>query len=411
MSKIKIKNFGPIKEGYQEDSGFMDVKKVTVFIGNQGSGKSTAAKIISTLSWMEKAINRGDIREPKSPSEFKEHFRYQNLTTYFKDNTIIEYYGDAYSIVYNAENKPYTITSKNNSVKYTVPKIVYVPAERNFLTVIKNATGVRGLPETLFDFAEQLKLSQNDLKEDITLPINGVSYKYDKVSDSSFIIGPDFNVNLLVASSGFQSIVPLYLVSLSTALIVLNSSDINSSNINVMQSIRMNEEIAKINMDNEISDAEKKQLSNDIRVKFKNKCFINIVEEPEQNLYPTAQWEMLKSLLKYNNMSEGNKLILTTHSPYIVNYLNIAIQGKSLYNKIEGHQNKNVLYPKLSNIVPRDSLLASDTIAVYQLKETDGTINKLSTYEGVLSDKNYLNMMLREGNHLFDSLLELEEEL
>ena len=37
MSKIKIKDFGPIKEGYLEAGGWMDIKKVTVFIGNQAS--------------------------------------------------------------------------------------------------------------------------------------------------------------------------------------------------------------------------------------------------------------------------------------------------------------------------------------------------------------------------------------
>jgi predicted ATPase len=40
MSKIKIKNFGPIKEGYLENDGWLEVKKATMFIGNQGSGKS-----------------------------------------------------------------------------------------------------------------------------------------------------------------------------------------------------------------------------------------------------------------------------------------------------------------------------------------------------------------------------------
>ena len=60
MSKIKIKNFGPIKEGYLEDDGWLDVKKVTVFIGNQGSGKSTVTKLITTFMWIEKALTRGD---------------------------------------------------------------------------------------------------------------------------------------------------------------------------------------------------------------------------------------------------------------------------------------------------------------------------------------------------------------
>ena len=45
MSKIRIENFGPIKEGYPHDEGWMDIKKVTIFIGNQGSGKSTVAKV------------------------------------------------------------------------------------------------------------------------------------------------------------------------------------------------------------------------------------------------------------------------------------------------------------------------------------------------------------------------------
>jgi ABC-type glutathione transport system ATPase component len=49
MSKIKIKNFGPIQEGYNENNGWIDISKVTVFIGNQGSGKSTVAKLISTF--------------------------------------------------------------------------------------------------------------------------------------------------------------------------------------------------------------------------------------------------------------------------------------------------------------------------------------------------------------------------
>jgi predicted ATPase len=43
MSKIRIKNFGPVKDGYPENNGWLEVKKVTVFIGNQGSGKSTVA--------------------------------------------------------------------------------------------------------------------------------------------------------------------------------------------------------------------------------------------------------------------------------------------------------------------------------------------------------------------------------
>ena len=54
MSQIKVKNFGPIKSGFAENYGFIDIRKITVFIGNQGTGKSSIAKLISTLSWLEK---------------------------------------------------------------------------------------------------------------------------------------------------------------------------------------------------------------------------------------------------------------------------------------------------------------------------------------------------------------------
>jgi predicted ATPase len=51
MSKIRVKHFGPIKEGYSNNK-WIDIKKTTIFIGNQGSGKRTVAKLISTLTWV-----------------------------------------------------------------------------------------------------------------------------------------------------------------------------------------------------------------------------------------------------------------------------------------------------------------------------------------------------------------------
>lgn len=53
---IRIKDFCPIGDGFLEsDDGFFDIEKVTIFIGEQASGKSSVAKLISSFLWAEKA--------------------------------------------------------------------------------------------------------------------------------------------------------------------------------------------------------------------------------------------------------------------------------------------------------------------------------------------------------------------
>lgn len=54
--KIRIKNFGPIKDGFTESKdGFFDIHKITLLLGEQASGKSCIAKLISAFLWTEKS--------------------------------------------------------------------------------------------------------------------------------------------------------------------------------------------------------------------------------------------------------------------------------------------------------------------------------------------------------------------
>lgn len=59
MSRIKIKNFGPLKETASVTDGWIDIKKVTVFTGNQGSGKSTVAKLVFHLYMDGEGLDTG----------------------------------------------------------------------------------------------------------------------------------------------------------------------------------------------------------------------------------------------------------------------------------------------------------------------------------------------------------------
>ncbi|CAD5283821.1 MULTISPECIES: AAA family ATPase [unclassified Imperialibacter] len=412
MSSVKVENFGPIKKGYQENGGWLDVKKVTVFIGNQGSGKSTVAKVISTLTWLEKALHRGDVDGDHLPHyKFYELFKYQRIQNYFRDDTIIEYRGETVDIYYSGAND-WPIIEYKETQHFSVPKIMYIPAERNFLSVVKNAYGVKNLPDTLYTFAEELKKGQQSLnKELLPLPIGNVKFKYENETDASYLIGEGFNLNLLESSSGYQSLVPLYLVT-KFLIDELNITDDRArERLTVEQSIRRNEEMAEVMQNKVLSASEKTKKVDEILAKYINTCLINIVEEPEQNLFPSSQRQVLNSLLEFNNDKPGNKLIITTHSPYIISFLSIAIQTGYLKEKIKDSSNERKLLTKLESIIPNKSSVTSDEVAIYQLNEELGAITSLPQPEGIPSDRNFLNDSIREGNRLFDALLEIEEDL
>lgn len=412
MSKIKIENFGPIKKGLQTNNGWIEFDRVTIFIGNQGSGKSTVAKLFSTLSWLEKSINRGDTNKGNlSFAKFIEFTKYQKIHNYFQDDTYINYIGEKFQIIYD-RSEEFPIIKEIEKGKYIVPKIMYIPAERNFLSTISDAYNVKGLPDNLFTFAEELKKAQKALKgKEVDLQIGSYRYEYDEGQDNSYVIGEDYKINLLEASSGLQSFTPLFLVSRELSTSISEEENTLRKNMSVSQSIRMDNEIAELMLNKSIQESEKTDRINEIRSRYYNRCFINIVEEPEQNLFPSSQWKMLQSLLKLNNINKSNKLILTTHSPYIINFMSIAIQGNYLYEALNKSSKASSLTSKLDKIVSINSLISSDKVVIYQLDEINGNIDRLETFEGIPSDKNYLNNKLREGNSKFDELLEIEEEL
>lgn len=415
MSRIKIKNFGPIKNGCEANEGWIDIKKVTCFIGNQGSGKSTVAKLISTFTWIEKALVRGDYNKKWFERKNKlknQYLNYHRLENYFKVNgaekTVIEYEGDAFSIVF--ENGSLVISEVQNK-EYPLPQIMYVPAERNFITYVKTPKELKLSSESLKEFLTEFDNAKNEMKGFESLPINNVGVEYDRLNDTLNLKGEGYKVKLTEASSGFQSLVPLFLVSSYLANSVKKQSETNKETMSSEELKRFKKGVEDIWNNNSLTDEQKRVALSVLSSKFNKTAFINIVEEPEQNLFPTSQWQMLQSLLKCNSMNKGNKLIVTTHSPYIINYLSIAIQGEYLEREIKKSVNKNVLLPKLYSLIPKESLISASNVVVYQLDEKDGSVKKLETIDGIPSDKNYLNETLVESNLLFDSLLEIEQEL
>ena len=131
--------------------------------------------------------------------------------------------------------------------------------------------------------------------------------------------------------------------------------------------------------------------------------FYNIVEEPELSLFPSAQKNVLFKLLEYTNLIPENRLLLTTHSPYIPAYLNTAVKAYELSLGADG-KIKN----KLEKIIPEESWISGKDVAVYELPG-NGEITYLKKHNDLfISDKNILNQMLENTNNIYADLLDIE---
>lgn len=415
MPKIKIKNFGPIKEGFKEIlpdgtvNEWMDVKKVTVFIGNQGSGKSTVAKLISLFMWLEKSTVRGDINDPIINKGFDDLLGFHRIKNYLKENTKIEYEGQSCKITMiknNGTNTPHFSFITLDNEKVTQPKIMYVPAERNFLSTISNINKVSDLiVGSLKSYAVEFRNAQNKYSgKPIDLPINNTRVIYDAKDDDIYLLFDDKKLKLSEGSSGFHSIVPLYWVTQHLTEFIKQDEIKLLELLSTDQTIRREKEIRVLNTE-KLEEKALKANEKKINEKYVPKYFVNIVEEPEQNLFPTSQKLLLNSLLAFNNGS--NILVMTTHSPYLINYLTLAVEAHYLKEKVKSEELEN----KLKSIVPLDATIAPGELVVYELDETNGTIQLLDSYKGLPSDDNKLNYELGEGNEDFAKLLEIEQKL
>lgn len=98
-----------------------------------------------------------------------------------------------------------------------------------------------------------------------------------------------------------------------------------------------------------------------------------------------------------------NKLVLTTHSPYILSYLTLIAKASEL--KMKGIETKD-----LAKFVPEEAFLSGERIAIYETGQ-DGTVRRLESQYGLPSDENELNLAIAQTNGIFSDFLDLENSL
>ena len=413
MVKLRVKNFGPVKNSENDD--YLLINKFTVFIGEQGSGKSTIAKLFSTFSWLEKDFYRNPKNEHNfGKAEFINCCANQKIEGYFTSLTIIDFIGESFEFHYSEKG----FYSKRVSYSYRKPKIMYIPSERNLLTVLDKAENIQKLPLMLkllqTEFNKALNSSETGL---FLLPVKDFKLLYDRDTKIASISNNDSIVRIQDSSSGLQSLVPISIVSnyliqeVDKRLvdIIKDFSVFDISQIKNRIFEKLNDTVISDHLINvfdhdfvfgKIDNVNKADYSmiNEVIREYVNTCFINIVEEPEQNLFPISQVEVLEELINVNNSIEYNKLLITTHSPYILSALNNYIYANDIFKR------KN---RKVAEISP-NLYLNIDEVSAYRIQ--NGIIFSIINRNYNLIDTTQIDDCSSIINSIYDKLIEVDNE-
>lgn len=384
--KLIVKNFGPIREAE------LDLKKVTVFIGEQASGKSVLAKLIKVFSSVV-------FKEENLWNEIED----LNLSNFFEKNTSIVYQNEAHKIELRGINKKifsyniekpslkksidnyyqkeelandllkemnasvaqyeanedayFNLLSEINTLTVELNKLpvnsIYIPTERIILSIIANSIfsltkNQVPIPNFLISFGELFEQARKSIKDILIKPLN-IRYTFYQGNDW-IILENGKQIRLQDGSSGIQALIPFYLI---------------------LESFYKN------------GNGKKRTL----------------LEEPELNLFPSTQKKLVDYLIEKCTKGD-NHLIITTHSPYILTSLNNLIQAKNVLKR------NPELVDEVAKIVPPLYQLDFDDIAVYFVG--NGTAYSILNIDNQLIDASALDAISEEIGEDFGKLIQLE---
>ena len=376
MACLNVANFGPIKRIASTRKG-LEERKVTMLIGPQGSGKSTLLKLLCACHWLEKAYAKGLLAQNafQTADLLKHQFDYYRMASYEQEDTVIDFQGEVLHLSYR--HGKLDVDFKQGG--QPPAKLLYVPSERSLVSLMKDYKAMRKLPESLLDFMGDYDSAKKYMVGDLNLGLPATSARYDAGCDQMWILHSKNKTRLEEAASGYQSLTPLKL-TVEWAGNLQGKEDGDS----------LEERMARM----------KQRKLNATDASF---GFLNFVEEPEQNLYPDAQVRVLNFLLSMANLRSQNKLMVTTHSPYLLNALTLAVKAGQIL-QVKKTAGKNMV-----RILPLKAAILDDDYAVWQLDEK-GVVRKLEDFHGLPLDENFLNTAMGKFNSDFGKLQELEDE-
>lgn len=126
------------------------------------------------------------------------------------------------------------------------------------------------------------------------------------------------------------------------------------------------------------------------------------IEEPEAHLFPSAQSMLMELLIGELVGSSGRSIMLTTHSPYVLSKLNVFLKAGQLARRKKKNQ-------AINEIVPRSCWVDISEISAYAIK--DRKLVSIIDLDEELIDAEYLDEISGDIALDYSSLLEIEAGL
>lgn len=390
MARLIIRNIGPIK------NVDIELNKVNVFIGEQSSGKSTIAKIISFCSWLEKTVNRDGVVFREGKEAYRRLQAYHHIQSYFRENSVICYLGENIAYAYNwpsEEALPYpgwNIIDREHfsdkevflypESKVVNPKVIYIPAERNFVSVVPNLQKYAENDDNLMEFLLSWQEARKKYSTSHKLALLNLDMDfYSQDGIYNMVRLPNGGaVALEAASSGLQSIVPLLtLIDWLAKGIYQENKPYSFEEIEKIRHLL--DEVGK-DLSLRDNDSLKERLAGIVSGKIYTHTQF-VIEEPEQNLFPTTQRDLVYYLLKTINHGRKHRLVVTTHSPYILHAFNNCM--------ILGQVQENLTEELKTELDCRDAAIIPEFVSVWQI--SDGCLVDIKDARTNTIGKHYFN--------------------
>lgn len=415
MACLTIKNIGPVC------CVKLDLRPVNVLMGPQGCGKSTIAKIISFCCWLEKDCLIHMSTEHIDMEYVNNHLvNFYRMKSYFCRDSYIHYEGKAMNFLYEKGNV--SVTKTDRFLNSVVGKVSYLPAERNVIllpNIGQIPMGMDYLRSYIFDWLDLR--GRFDGGNAIGLLDMNAKYFYDDSQERDLIrLNGKDNIQLTEASSGIQSVTPLYAsVKYLTDVIYRQKESVSFEKRRLIDSSIENVQTDVINS---IEKEQKYEGSQDgigsysiingseidtrleaIKDNISRTHFANIImEEPELSIFPQSQVAMVHDFLKMLD-TERDMLVFTTHSPYMLYALNNFMLGWLTKENMEDEGEEGLL-------AQADAFVNPKSVSVWEIKDgmfqpIEGSENGTIQDAGGLIRGNYFDRVMKDVMADFSAFL------